>query len=556
MLNTDRLCMGCMNDSGGETVCPICGFDAATQNKAGTLPIKTTLSNGRFLVGKVCGENPESVTYIGWDNEENAIVDIIEYFPRDIASRMADNSLKITDGYEYPYNQNLLEFSEITEKLKLVSSLPSILPVVAHVEENNTVYRIVKAVSGITLKDFLVRNGGTLKWEQARPLFIPLISTVKDLHDLGIVHRGISPETIIVGRDGKLRLSGICIKDIRTSGGDLSSELFSGYSAIEQYGFSQTAKDGPATDVYSIAATLFRVLMGTCPPEATSRVTEDSLTIPAKIAETLPKYVLVALANALQILPNDRTATMDEFRRDLVQLATANSPEDTKASKSKAKKKNSSGKKYAIIASIATVVLLGLIGTLLYFMVFGNNDSNDNVTSTESTFSIPVDTSSEQEDTVSIANKKYIVPNFVGKSYIEVINNIDYNTLFIFDVSDRELSEKYERGIICSQSVAANTQVEKDTKITFVLSMGSKEVSMPYINGLTKEQAYIKLLEAGFLHSSIEFVEINEGDVIGTVTATEPEAGKKVIPEDRIRVKIYTDINANTSSEVSSEFDY
>ena len=109
MLNTDRLCMGCMNDNGGETVCPICGYDAATQNKSGTLPIKTKLMGGRFLVGKVCGENSESITYIGWDNEENAIVDIIEYFPREISKRNIDNSISIIEGYEYPFNQNLIE---------------------------------------------------------------------------------------------------------------------------------------------------------------------------------------------------------------------------------------------------------------------------------------------------------------------------------------------------------------------------------------------------------------------------------------------------------------
>lgn len=554
MLNTDRLCMGCMNDNGGETVCPICGYDAATQNKAGTLPIKTKLMGGRFLVGKVCEENSESITYIGWDNEENAIVDIIEYFPREISKRNIDNSISIIEGYEYPFNQNLIEFSEITEKLKLVSSLPSILPVVAHVEENGTVYRVVKAVSGITLKDFLIRNGGMLKWEQARPLFIPLISTVKDLHDLGIVHRGISPDTIIVGRDGKLRLTGICIKDIRTSGGDLSSELYSGYSAIEQYGFSQNAKDGPATDVYSIAATLFRVLMGICPPEATSRVTEDSLTIPAKIAETLPKYVLVALANALQILPTDRTATMDEFRRDLVQISAPNGANGEKATKKD--NKNSTSKKYAVLASIATVLLLGIIALVLYFTVFNNPNPDDDVSSNESVFSIAAPTSSEKEETISIANKKYLVPDFVGKSYSEVINNAEYTAIFIFDVTNKEYSTKYERGVICSQSIAANTEVEKETTVTFVLSMGSKESSVPYVQGMTKDQAYVKLLEAGFLPSSIEFIDkYDDTAAAGCVIETVPAIGSRIIAEGGIKVYINT-YQPETSSNESSSNNY
>ena len=33
MINTERLCLGCMNDSGGEQICPICGYDSASQIK-------------------------------------------------------------------------------------------------------------------------------------------------------------------------------------------------------------------------------------------------------------------------------------------------------------------------------------------------------------------------------------------------------------------------------------------------------------------------------------------------------------------------------------------
>ena len=90
MVNTDRLCMGCMNDNGGEKVCPICGFDSAEDNAAEFLSVGTWLNANRYLVGRVIEESGDGVTYIGWDNDLNAVVNIKEYFPAGIAVRSAD----------------------------------------------------------------------------------------------------------------------------------------------------------------------------------------------------------------------------------------------------------------------------------------------------------------------------------------------------------------------------------------------------------------------------------------------------------------------------------
>ena len=92
MVNTDRLCMGCMNDNGGEKVCPICGFDSAEDNAAEFLSVGTWLNANRYLVGRVIEESGDGVTYIGWDNDLNAVVNIKEYFPAGIAVRSASDT--------------------------------------------------------------------------------------------------------------------------------------------------------------------------------------------------------------------------------------------------------------------------------------------------------------------------------------------------------------------------------------------------------------------------------------------------------------------------------
>ena len=73
MINTERLCPGCMNDNGGEKICPICGYDSASRNPDICLPVGFTLDN-RYMVGQAKTRNGESITYIGWDTADDTAV--------------------------------------------------------------------------------------------------------------------------------------------------------------------------------------------------------------------------------------------------------------------------------------------------------------------------------------------------------------------------------------------------------------------------------------------------------------------------------------------------
>ncbi len=552
MLNTDRLCMGCMNDNGGEAVCPICGYDSSIKNPEGALAIKTILED-RFMVGKLLFSNGEGLSYIGWDIQTNTVITIKEFFPKKICERI--NGMVIPSaGSEYLFNNTLLKFTELSNRVANINDLPSLCPVISIFEAGGTAYCITKAASGFTLKEFLIKNGGTLEWEQARSLFLPLISTIKGLHEAGIIHRGISPDTIIVGRDGRLKLTGICIKDVRSSRSELTREIFPGYAAIEQYGFDEEAHDGPHTDVYSLAATLFRVLVGNCPPEATSRITDDNMAIPAKIAESLPKHVLVALANALQIMPGDRTQTIDDFRRDIIQTpkgtridisdAAVNAERRNRASNNERhpKKPMSASKKYTIFAIAATALICVAIFILLANTVFKDffGGSSD-IDPTSSTQSVPSKVTVDSSDYYSSEEKTYAVPQLIGKSFADVINDVKYEGTFKFEITGKSYSDKYEKGTIISQSVDAGTNVVKETTISVSISLGSKMVTVPNLKGKTKTEAYIALLEIGFLKDNISFVDKYDDTALSlSVIETEPAASSRVYPDSAITVYINT----------------
>lgn len=575
MLNTERLCVGCMNDNGGEKVCSICGHDSSVQNSEEYLPTRYWLKD-RYLIGKVTDFNGEGVTYIGWDNKEDQIVSIREYFPIGAATRNNDKTVQILTGSEFVFNEGIMNFLDLHKKLASLKELPALLPVVEIFEDNGTAYSITKSVSGITLREFLIRNGGNLKWEQARPLFLPLITTVQGLHEAGVIHRGISPETVIVGRDGKLRLTSICVRDVRMSKSSLTVQLYPGFSATEQYGFDLEIMDGKFTDVYGLAATLFRVLMGAAPTDASERISNDNLQIPARFVETLPKYVLTALANGLQIMPKARIADMEAFRLALTPVTSeatiaftaqpkkpepkpAAAPAPTKAKNDKApKEKNTSARKYAVISSAVTAAIF--IALAVIFMLLTKeptktpeNTQIDNTTNVQQNDG----TTNEKKPITSIevnGEKLHQVPDLIGRPYAEVIEEIEYTILFEFEVKDKQFSDKYPRGYIIAQTPSSDQSVKKETKIELTLSLGPRLVSVVDVAGMTEDEAKLAFVKQGFLYENIRTEYVwEQGKTPGKVFGTDPVAKTKVDADSAITIYICPEIEEEEEEETGGD---
>ena len=553
MHNYDHLCMGCMNDNGGEEVCPLCGFDNNAPAPAHALSLRTMLAS-RYLVGKMLSSGGDGITYLGFDTAEDKIVRIKEYFPNGICARNDGLTVRVKKDSTFVYNTGIMEFLELSKKLAALGDMPGIYPVIDVFEENGTAYRVTEYSAGINFREFLLRNGGSLTWEQARPLFLPMISAIAQLHRAGIIHRGISPETLFIGRDGKLRLTDFSIAAVRNTRSDMTPQLFAGFAAIEQYGFEKATEDGTWTDVYGLAATMFRTLIGNPPPDANQRVTNDNMSFPKRLVETIPQNVLVALANALQILPDDRTATMEEFRRDLqTEMPKPDGDDDKKASGKKGKKQNN--KSYAIKAAVITAALLLVLTLVLVFTVF--RASIFGVTSDVSSFSglSSMESVGAVSNTVSHAEKLYQVPDFTNKTFAEVYNNIDYRNTFEFEQPDKVYNNSVGRGKIISQSVEKNTNVAKGTKIKFTISLGPYSFKVPSdLKGMTRTEAHIYLLELGINPDAIKFVPIvdeqeTEEEV---VLRTSPEIGSTYTQDTEITV--FYNTNLITSSDQTSSY--
>lgn len=538
-MTADNLCMGCMKEIGNVQQCPFCGFHNDTVAPAPYLPLRTVIG-GRYTVGKVISASGDGVTYIAWDNESRETVTVREFLPVENITRLqGQTEVTVNEDSRLVFYDSVREFLALNRKLAMSRNLSALIPVIDIIEENNTAYAISEYLETITLRDFLLKSRtGYLGWDRVKTLMMPVLTTVASLHSMDIYHRGISPNTLVLGRDGKLRLTGFMISSARCLKTRVKPEMFPGYAAIEQY--HDVDDTGAWTDVYGIAAVIYRALIGSTPAEASERITNDKLMIPPRFAEALPAYLVSALDHALTIEPGDRTATVDELREELSgspstmasnaihevrerEVEAPTTTEDEVAERKRLEKlaRQEQQKHEQIkMAIIAFAICLGIgvlaLGGWLTYDHFKNNP---------------------KEPTTEGVAPMIEVPNFVGQSYSRISNDEVQKTRFKFTV-DYQYSDSAEAGVIIGQNLEAGTQIEQGSELKLTVSKGIEYVTLIDVSGMDYNKAFNLLTEAGFVCKKVE--KNNDGShTANEVITVTPEAGKEYERGKEIYVQVW-----------------
>lgn len=500
-----------MRKIGDNDFCPYCRKENTEPQKAPFLPLKTVVG-GRYLVGKLVASNSEGATYYAFDMEKKTPVTLRELFPKGILSRGEGNYCLVNIGKASEFIDAKEEFIKLWTKLTEIKGFTALTQVYGLVEDLGTVYAVSEYLGeGKTLREFLLeQETGYISWEDARLLFMPVLSALGELHYAGIIHGGICPETLVIDKNGKIRITGYSIEEVRRQKSSMESELFDGYAAVEQYGFSEGLST--STDIYAFSAVLYRTLIGSVPMSSASRLTNDKLMIPGKFAEQLPAYVINALVNGLQILPNDRTVTAEELRDELsASPAAAGTASEAYSSMYASQNDDAEGtvveevpleeeideepdspkiRKSTIAVFVISVILcLGILVVAL-FGIKGFSDKGDDETTTEESTTEFV---SEDDTTTEIGASSISVPNFRGKAYDDIKADGAYSGFLVFKTEYVDSEE--EKGTVIAQDITEGTVVFEERTITLRISNG-KEV--PDVLGEDLKDAVSHLKAAGF----------------------------------------------------------
>ena len=567
MITEERyLCMGCMSRLDENGKCR-CGYDENAPTDSACLPVRTVVGN-RYLVGRMISMNGEGITYICFDteNEERAFIE--EYMPQNMAKRNElTGEVTPLSGYEAQYKCLMTDFYDLFDALRNFRHNDYIIPVTDVIYDKNTAYAVHKYVKTISYGDYLTHNGGEFTWPQVKKLFMPLFTTLTYLHSNGFVHRGLSPESIRVNAKGQLMLSGFGTASLYTKGSAIEPELSEGYSAPEQY--SSSSWQGEWTDVYSIAAVLYKSLTGTLPVSAAERRENDTLCPPEELEQNVPSNVSDAIMNAMQLSVEYRTQSIDDFTAELLESSKSNtmmydpqkagetSGEDifkkTEPVREKPVRKRyedeepKRGRKIPwglIMFIIAMVVLLGVLAFLFRYskelLGFGNsNKSSSSVSDSEI-------------DEISDGNGGYdvVVPNFVGRYRDKVEGNETYHQFKL--VFEEENNSSYPEGMIFDQSIKDKSQVDEGTEIVLKVSVGPEKVPMPQCVGMTIEEARAALDALGIVYQEVPNLSTQyEYNIVYEQSAAEGEE----VATGNTMTKVFIYYGANQNAPTTSDSD-
>lgn len=551
MLTETTLCMGCMSDKTYDGPCKICGYSDDDPYIPTYLEPKTLLAD-RYIVGRLLSYNGEGASYIGYDKEAGSKVIIKEFMPDTLCSRRkGETSVSVNSNNSPLYKTYMSEFEDLNRSLMKLHGMTHIQAVLDVFGENNTCYAVCEFVNGISLKAYLANSSGGLTWDQVKELFPPIFTTLSVTHQAGIIHRGISPQTIYVTDKMELKLTGFSISAARTTNTEIACEIFNGYAAPEQYADDQM--NGTWTDVYGIAAVLYRVLTGAVPPESTSGAISD-LPEPMLVDRNVPANVSKVVMHGMAHSPDQRIRSIGDFVSRLfappkyvsaasdskTKTAAPNGALSAKAQK-RLKKQQKERRKTLVVLIITGVTLVTF--AIVYAMAMsgkfsskpsesdpgtsGNGFAQSDVTGNspavsvqssvpESTAQSPESSEQTSEDDSSVVSEIeeiVMVPDFTDRRYDRTVTQ--YEGIFTF-VPTYLYSDEHAAGLMYDQSVEAGTTGHRGDQISVKVSKGSSAVPLPAYQGKSGDDyvAELTALNIKYSISATSSEDVRKGYVV------------------------------------------
>lgn len=282
------------------------------------LSVGAMLHNGRYRIESVLGCGGFGVTYQAIHMHLKMPVAIKEFYPQDYLKRdKASSKVLIADHEKQVYEKGLQHFLNEGRILARLNH-PNIVRVFDYFSENGTAYLVMELIDGVTLKDEMQGNGGSLDEKRVRAVFERLVNALGAAHAAGIFHLDIKPTNILIARDGRIILIdfGSARYRLRSS----ATQMFSReYAAPEIIAGGDI---GPESDIFELGMVLHEMLTGELPPPASTRMQNDDWT-PKGLEEPWSSLLAASLQLDQEKRPSDIRMLPDIWRtQTAAELAT------------------------------------------------------------------------------------------------------------------------------------------------------------------------------------------------------------------------------------------
>ena len=267
-----------------------------------------------YEIVAVLGRGAFGITYKARDTTLGRDVAIKEYLPTSLALREGDTMvmpLSTELAEEFIWGRD--RFLEEARTLATLGRAPAVARIYDFLEANGTAYIVMELAVGETLERHIARDG-PLPAPAIERILGPLLDGLEQVHGVGFLHRDIKPANIILDASGNPTLIDFGAARAALAGRTTAmTTIFTpGYAAGEQF---TSAKQGPWTDIYGVAATLYHAIAGHPPPSAFDRMLEDRYEPLTKLAPAgYPPGLLVGIDAGLAVKAADRPQSIAGWR--------------------------------------------------------------------------------------------------------------------------------------------------------------------------------------------------------------------------------------------------
>lgn len=277
------------------------------------LKTNAVLQNGKYCIEGVLGQGGFGITYLASQVALNRKVTIKEFFMKELCNR--DEQTSQVSVPSMGSVDTVARFrAKFVKEAQTIAALnnPHIIHIHDIFEENGTAYYVMDYLSGGSLSD-LVQRDGVLDEATALGYIRQVADALSYIHARNINHLDIKPSNVLIDGNGNAVVIDFGLSKRYDETGSQTSTtpvgISHGFAPLEQYQPGGVSTFSPTTDIYSLGATLYKLLSGQTPPNATALLDAD-LDLSRLSASPSTK---AAIAAAMQPKRKGRPQTIEAF---------------------------------------------------------------------------------------------------------------------------------------------------------------------------------------------------------------------------------------------------